>query len=346
MGARYFLEKAVHSGKLMMILAILAAVASGSGTARAGASVADEERLLAQEGFAFALAGTVLVSQTYITAATFDKTQGCMAIYGGGGSKLISEAKQGAVTKSVVHLYYDTKCAEPFIEATSVFTEASDTIAAKETATYFGLQRDQLGTLMLDETVTDSPAFGVAGTGTFVPAAKNEVPVSLGIVCKIPTRKDTCDGGIAQNFPALNLALGSVTTITLKIGNTGTFSFVGPGSLVTGGLGKLSVVLASPTRIGIKGATGAESTSALKGSVAEFALFPPTPTSWTLIDKKYGAEFSIHVVSDTLHNLAGTITQISSGTPLATFTVDRSGTGKIDYSDGSEAAITAWTLAD
>jgi hypothetical protein len=32
--------------------------------------------------------------------------------------------------------------------------------------------------------------------------------------------------------------------------------------------------------------------------------------------------------------------------PLASFTVDQSGTGTIDYSDGTSAAITAWTLSD
>jgi hypothetical protein len=52
--------------RLAAILAIFAAAASGGGTARAGSSVANEERLLAQEGFSVALAGTVLVSQTYI----------------------------------------------------------------------------------------------------------------------------------------------------------------------------------------------------------------------------------------------------------------------------------------
>jgi hypothetical protein len=347
----------MHFRKLTTIIAISALIGNSCGAvARAGSSVAVEERFLAQEGLSFAFASTVLESQIGVILSTTGKTQTCEVLVGGGSMKLINEKRQGAATKSVVDLYYDTKCAKTFIEATSALTKEGRTITVKGSASYIGLQGDKLGSLTLSETAVESASsIGVAGTGTFVPA-KGGVPVGLGLVCKVPfgfAEKIvfTCEGALAQNFPAVNLALGSITAMTLTVeptqgGDAQKLFFTGSGSLATGGLDKLSVILVSPTKVGIKGASGPESTSRLNGSAAQFVLFPPAPTLWTVIDKAYDAEFSIHVVNDTQRNSVGTITEISSGTPLATFAVDQSGTGTIDYSDGSEAAITSWTLAD
>ncbi len=44
--------------------------------------------------------------------------------------------------------------------------------------------------------------------------------------------------------------------------------------------------------------------------------------------------------------LKATVTAISTGANLATLGVDQSGTGTIDYADGTKAAITSWLLAD
>jgi hypothetical protein len=74
-----------------------------------------------------------------------------------------------------------------------------------------------------------------------------------------------------------------------------------------------------------------------------FAFFPPTPT---ITDAAHDEQFQITLVSNATRDLAATITRTSTGAPLATATIDQSGTGTNAYSDGSTAAVTSWTLAD
>jgi hypothetical protein len=338
----------MHVKWLIAIIAVLVATAWGGKTASAASSVLVEERLLAQQGLWFAFASTALQSQMDVVSYAESGATTCLLLNGGVSAKLVSTTMHGSETKSVVDLYYDTKCKKLFLDAQ---TEIGGTSPVKATATYFGPTGDKLGALTLSGMITES---GVVGIGSFLPAKKGAVPIGVGLACneRPPTGSKTvitCDGGIAQNFPTLNLALGSIATLTLTAEAHrfyASLTFTGSGSLATGDLDKLSVVETSPTTIAIRGAAGAESASTLEGSEAQFALFPPTPTDWTVADKTYHAEFSIHLVSDATQDWTGSITLTSSGMPLATFAVDQSGTGKIDYSDGSEAAITAWTLAD
>jgi hypothetical protein len=72
-------------------------------------------------------------------------------------------------------------------------------------------------------------------------------------------------------------------------------------------------------------------------------FLPGLSTAWTVTDSAHDQQFQISVVDDTTRGLAGSITQISSGTTLATITLDRSGSGSITYSDGSTAIVTNWT---
>jgi hypothetical protein len=82
------------------------------------------------------------------------------------------------------------------------------------------------------------------------------------------------------------------------------------------------------------------------GGAADFVLFPPTPTGWTLTDSAHDEQVQISVIDNTIRNSTLTIKQISKGITLATGAVDQSGTGTITYSDGTTAAIANWTLAN
>ena len=64
-----------------------------------------------------------------------------------------------------------------------------------------------------------------------------------------------------------------------------------------------------------------------------------------MIDTGHDQAFTINVASNTVRNLIGTITRISTGAVLASLALDQSGTGTITYSDGTVAAVTSWTLA-
>jgi hypothetical protein len=80
------------------------------------------------------------------------------------------------------------------------------------------------------------------------------------------------------------------------------------------------------------------------GYAGDLVVFIPSPTGWTATDAAHNQRFEIAENSSRI--FAGTIAQISPARTLATFTLDRSGTGSIVYSDGSKAAVTNWLPAN
>jgi hypothetical protein len=120
-------------------------------------------------------------------------------------------------------------------------------------------------------------------------------------------------------------------------------TFIGGGSVVTGPIGSLTLTNPSPTSLVIQGGTAFTSTVA-SGGAAGFELFPPTPTAWTLIDGAHDAQIQISVDDDATRNLTVKITRISTGSTLASGTLDQSGSGTITWSDGSAAMVVNWVL--
>ena len=319
------------------------------------------QHALAQTGLAVALASTVLQSQLQIIVANSFQHTSCSALTGGG-------SVLGNPTANTVTVYYDNACSQPYILANPVSTKTTRSdgvqLAVAETATYYSPGTGAaIGTMAMNETAflaTATNAMQLYGTGTFTPAGSAPTPVQLGLYCSsIPlafaigtTSLDVpCAGGVAQDFPALNLALGAVTPLTLTIGvdpTTGAatnVTFAGGGTAVTGPQGSLTLSNPSPNSLLIKGGS-AYTTSMASGGAAAFALFPPMPTAWTLTDATDDEQLQISVIDNTTRSLSMTITRASTGSTLATATLDQSGTGSIHYSDGSTAAITSWTLAD
>jgi hypothetical protein len=337
-------------------------VASGSAvnlTVSSGAPAVAElvtERALAQTGLAIGLASTVLQSQIQITLGASDS---CSKLTGGGSTLVNSSVMTSPTTATTkVTVYYDSDCKQPYIVAQAKETSESSgslSLSVSETATYYGLKETEIGTLKLTESAAENTAgtsLVVHGLGIFTPVSGAKTPVQLGLYCTLPLDGGTietvpCAGGIAQNFPALDIALGAVTPLTLKINsNSEAVTFSGTASTVdSGALGSLTLTAPSATSMLITGGKSIASYSS-SGSAAQFALFPPTPTAWSLKDTVSGLEFQIQVASNTTRNLTFTIAKTSSGTAIATGAIDQSGTGKITYSDGSSATITNWTLAD
>jgi hypothetical protein len=315
------------------------------------------EHALAQTGLAIALASTVLQSQLQILSGLGMGLSTCETLNGGGS--VMSGATATAVT-----VYYDNACTKPYIVANANMTTGTDAsggmqIVIAETATYHGLADAVIGTLTLNETlsqilvgVTESAAV-VHGLGIFTPASGVQTPVQLGLYCTIPANVLTssatlpCAGGIAQDFPALGMAIGAVTPLTLMVeslATDGPLTFSGTSSTVNSGpLGSLILTAPGATSMAITGGTTFASYVSTGGAAA-FALFPPTPTSWTLADPASGLQVQITVLNNTTRNLSVAITQSSSGTTLASGAVDQSGTGTITYSDQSVEQVTSWTL--
>ena len=116
-------------------------------------------------------------------------------------------------------------------------------------------------------------------------------------------------------------------------------------SLVSGPLGGLQMTSPTPQTLAISGGTP-YGTAAFKGYAGDLAVFIPTPTGWTATDTAHDQQFQMALSDDVNRNFTGSIKKISTGVTLTTFTVDRSGTGTITYSDGSKAAVTNWLPAD
>jgi hypothetical protein len=239
-------------------------------------------------------------------------------------------------------------CTQPYVvtSPSTTVTGGNNQLVVSETATYYGLTGTVLGTLTLNETVlAGDTAWNVYGLGVFTPATGARTPVQLGLSCTL-SDNSTCRGGVVQDFPALGMAIGAVSPLTLTGSDaTGPVGFTGPGSVFTGPIGSLTLTAPSPTSLVVQGGTPFASI-AISGSAGAFELFPPTPTSWTLTDSVHDRQLQISVVDNTTRNLTITIKAVSTGITLATGTLDQSGTGTITYSDGSIAAITNWTLAD
>jgi hypothetical protein len=325
--------------------------------AAATAQTLETERALAQTGLAIGLASTVLQSQIQLVITLGDTDTSCSQLMGGGSVQL--GAKAGAAT-----VFYDDACTKPYVAAqatvtSSQATNGDQTVTVAETATYFSPGDSIIGSLTLNEAIfspSGSTELQLHGLGIFTPA-HGTTPVQLGLYCTIPATDDNatsataqCGGGIAQDFPLLNLAIGAVTPLNLNIpfdasGDPSGVTFLGGGTSVTGPLGSLTLTNPAPASLVVNGGSSFATTTS-SGGAAAFSLFPPQPTSWTLSDTARDQKFSISVVDNTARNLAATIVQISTGKTLATATLDQSGTGTVTYSDGSTAAITSWTLAD
>jgi len=304
------------------------------------------QRELAQTGLAIGQASTVLQSQFSIALAFTERQASCMALNGGGS------LRTGGGNTSVT-VYYDNNCQRPYVATGPglTVTESGSQLVINETATYYSLSGTTIGTMVINETAqiaTDTYTVNVYGLGLFTPATGARTPVQLGVYCALTEFSGSCAGGIAQDFPALGMAIGAVTPLTLSYNGgdpTSPVTFTGGGSAVTGPLGSLKLTNPSPTSLILQGGSTFASTTC-SGGAAEFVLFPPTPTAWTLTDSAHDQSFAISVADNTVRNLTLTITQVSTGATLATGAIDQSGSGTITYADGTTVAITNWTLAD
>jgi len=221
-----------------------------------------------------------------------------------------------------------------------------------------GLKAQKVGTLKISgviefvgntQTVTSIKSSGV---GVYTPR-NGAAKVDLGLSCSLDVLTlgpQPCVGAIVQNFPSLNIALGSVTPITLNQASDGSFTFANtPGqssTLVTGPLNSLSVVQPTAFTLTIGGGAANYGTTSVKGSASQYDVFPPPPVSWIVKDDGHHAEFSL-AVTGPAGNSRATVTDTANGTTLATLLVDKSGTGSITYTaTGKHFAVSNWLLAD
>jgi hypothetical protein len=319
-----------------------------------GETTAIDIRIVAQQGLAIALASNVLQSQVTVLEDSTEGGSGCVPMSAGtGSSKVLRRVVSGDVTGSTITIYYDAACTHPYIEANVHMISSSSTDAITEVATYVGTSGAALGTLRVSEdAVTSASHLLVHGTGTFAPHDGAPV-VHLGLSCAIPTGGNVpppfvCEGGIAQTFPSLGVSLGSVTPITLTLKAAGADQYVvhfasSRSTMERGASGALSIGTTASSLLRVTGGTMFTS-DATAGIAGRFALFPPTPTGWTITDHATNVKFVIAVLNNSSRQLHGSVAT-TSGKKLAQLNVDRSGTGSIIYDGGASDPITNWLLS-
>jgi hypothetical protein len=312
-------------------------------------------RIITQQGLAIALASNVLQSQVTVLADSINGGSGCTAMSAGtGSSKVVRRVVSGDVTASMITIYYGAGCTHPYIEANAHLVGTETTDAITEDATYIGTSGETLGLLRVTEAaVTSASHLSVHGTGTFTPHDGAPV-VHLGLSCAIPEGSNVpppfvCEGGIAQTFPALGVSLGSVTPITLTLKAAGAEQYVvhfasSHSTMERGAADVLSIGTTANSLLRVTSGGTLFTSDATTGIAGRFALFPPTPTGWTITDRATKVIFTISVLNNSSRQLHGLVTTVS-GKKLAQLNVDRSGTGSITYSGGATDAITNWLLS-
>jgi hypothetical protein len=151
----------------------------------------------------------------------------------------------------------------------------------------------------------------------------------------------------AQSTAALAALMPMTLTTTQVSDSVFGVTFDGENSkLAYGAQGTLSIKAPNDRALAVDGAHTSYGTSTSSGKIARYTLFPPSPTSWTVIDAAHHTKFTIAMAAGTSHSYNGKIKKTTDGTVLATFHVDETGTGSITYSDNSTAKVIAWTLAN
>jgi len=338
-------------GDLAAFLALLLLAVPLAGRAEpASVSAPVEEHLVAQAGLSIAT-GMNLVAQffTLISSGT-----SCAIALGGNVHSYYANSVAGPGTSSLLNgVYYDTSCLKPFfIDSIEQSSTTLDYLV--HTAHFLAPNGALLGVLSLAEQFGSVGSEVVLnGKGTYKAVAGAGAPaVRLGLACSFASVGGnevlTCQEGIAQDFPALKMALGTINNVILTIHVVGpdidSVALSGSSAkLVTGKLGGLSLTLSSPTTLAFQGTNQVVGTGTTGGGSPIFSMIQPSTTHWSFNDGQHATKFSI----STGNNLHSTGTVVNSTTHATTnLQVDQSGTGTIAYSDKSKAKITNWVLSD
>ncbi len=310
-----------------------------------------EQRVLAQQGLAIALASTVLQTQIYtLVSVNGADPQICQALPGGGAMRIPAGADQ---VPAVISFFFDGACTRPYmVETVTQNTVVGTSYHLIANAVYTGPTGTLLGSIAFDETANNitwannSLTGAVSGLGVYT-SPSGAPSVQLGLNCDFGASGHNigvCQGGIAQNFPGLNTALGSIATLSLDSTTAGVLSFTGGSALRSGAQDQLTLTQPAPTTMLVTGGTP-YGTATGTGGAASFALFPPTPTGWTVTDLANDMVFTINLVDNATRTLTATLKRVSSGVTVASLALDQSGTGTITYSNGLVAAVTSWMLS-
>jgi hypothetical protein len=321
-----------------------------------------EQRLLAQQGLSVGLATVLLQSQFVAQYAVGLPTGQCVSPLGSGwgGMQSLSNFETDKAFGGHLRLYFDTACTHLYMDEKVKYRVRSwspEDFVPDADITVFSRSGAKVGEFALSGRILGATAethLRISATATFSPH-DGSPQAAVAFTCELPpTTVDgvwdvDCAEGIAQNFPLIGMATASVNPLALHIVasdgvSSVTFTQNGHATLYTGAIDALSLSVSAKNKIVLGGGASLYGVDKLSGGTALFGLFPPRPTKWVAKDVRHNAEFAISLVSDVTRRLAGTIGPINGTTPLATISVDQSGTGRITYSDATSANVSSWVV--
>lgn len=303
------------------------------------------ERQIVQQGFAIALANTVLQSQVLLLAGageidgvpTHDCTPLSNVVKGSSGSviaNVVGALETGLVGR--ISVYFDDRCTRKYIQI--------ETTVAGQANQYYGIDgKTPIGTM--NTSVKFNPNTGaIAGTGLFFHPDGTRTSLGLSSNLSDAATQLPATGLIAQYFTDLEAELGSTTPLLLKTVGDASISFAGTGTGYGGGQNALSIVPDDLYTLKIAGGAPNTSSLAVTGFAGSFSLLPAVPTGWTIVDQGGDLRFETNVVDNTIRNSVATVTRISTGQVIVRAAVDQSGTGTVTYSNGATGIVSNWVL--
>jgi hypothetical protein len=340
-----------------VLMTVAACMVALSSQAAAGATLETEPRVMAQVGLGMALTLGLIENETAIINNFTASPPKCSRLPAAGSIKTLSVTQVSKTEyMSKIETFYAANCSQPYALAnvTVSLGTAAQTVGIAETASFLLPNGKLNGTLRIsDHLAIVNNIETLRGLGVFSPVG-GQPAASVGFTCSIPTTNNAltanCKAGIAQRFTSLDLSVASVVPFLLtaaKNTNAPSVKFKGATSSVqTGKAGSLSITAPSANELAIAGGGTAYTSTSVAGSEASFTLFPPEPTLWTVNDAKNIARFSYRLVSNVTHAARAAVTTVSTGKPLASMTLDWSGSGKVAYADGSSALIRNYLAAN
>lgn len=321
-----------------------------------------EQRLLAQQGLSLGLATILLQSQWLVENAIGLPIGQCFSPLGSGwgGVQELSQFNTGQTFGGHLRIYFDTACTQLYMDEKVKYNAVSYSplnLVPHAAIAVFSRTGAKVGSFALTGRVLGATAeshLRISADATFSPH-DGSPQATVAFTCEIPDSSVDgkadffCGEGIAQNFPLIGMATASVTPLALHMVTNGgvtsvTFTQNRHATLYTGALDALSVKVNGNDKIVVVGDATPYGNDKLSGQAALYGLFPPKPTKWTFKDVGHNAEFAISLLSNLTRKLSGTIKPINGTTPLATLSVDQSGTGRITYSDATSANVSSWVV--
>ena len=354
----------------MAAIAATAPLSAGPTPAMAATTAQLALRSILQEGFALGISSSILFSQAS-TLLNIDQSSvvgKCKTDILNNYSKVTKDSftQDGATHFSGTHaqtFYYDSACSKPYIvESISAgLTPESSGYLAKWTGTlvYYGPKKNKLGKLTISSSsweISFAENAGVlkgAGVARFVPA-NGAASAKLALSCDAsmimagdPTTGIPCVGGVSQKFSELDKYIGSIEPEKIQPSTSGD----NPPQII----GTASKVITSSSDIGFTAGTTIPSlhfspsapafaSTKTTGTIADLTMFPAPPLNWTVTDTVHALRFKISVLS-TAKNLGGSVVNTKTGSTLASFALDLSGTGTVTYADKTSATVTNWIVS-